>query len=285
MCNETEEVAMFKDILVRLDEGASGSVATGYAVSLARRFGAHIAGLAFAYEPVTPGTLMSGMPATLFEQSRIESEKQARSAIASFEGTAQGASLAYSSHLIQAPAGDAFASAAVIARRFDLTVVRQESDNDEGRQSACIEAVLFGSGRPAIVVPYIHKDEFKADRVLVCWDGGQHAARAIADSLPLLRQSRQIEVVTVAGSDKLGNKVPGADIGAHLARHGLKISVHEIVAPDIGIADAILSHAADMAADFIVMGGYGHSRLREFVLGGVTRTVLATMTVPVFLAH
>jgi nucleotide-binding universal stress UspA family protein len=89
----------------------------------------------------------------------------------------------------------------------------------------------------------------------------------------------------VAASDKEGNNVPGADIGTHLARHGLRVSVQEIVAPDIGIADAILSHAADMSADFMVMGGYGHSRLREFVLGGVTRTILATMTVPVFLSH
>jgi nucleotide-binding universal stress UspA family protein len=276
---------MFKDILVRLDEGSLGSVATNYAVSLARRFGAHIAGLAFAYEPVAPGTLMSGMPATLFEQSRVESEKQARTAIANFENAAQGASIAYSSHLIEAPAGDAFAAAATIARRFDLAVVRQESENDDGRQEACVEAILFGSGRPAIVVPYVHKDEFTVDRVLVCWDGGQHAARAVADSLPLLRQAKQIDVITVAAADKEGNNVPGADIGTHLARHGLKVAVQEIVAPDIGVADAVLSHAADMSADFIVMGGYGHSRLREFVLGGMTRTILATMTVPVLLAH
>ncbi len=276
---------MFKDILVRLDEGASRSVATDYAVSLARRFGAHVAGLAFAYEPITPGTLMSGMPATLYEQSRLECEKKAKAAIANFEGAAQGASVTYSSHMVQAPVGDAFASAAVIARKFDLVVVRQESDNDYGHQEGCIEAILFGSGRPLIVVPYIQKDEFKVDRVLVCWDGSQHAARAIGDALPLLRQAKQIEVITVAAADKEGNNVPGADVGIHLARHGLKVSVQEIVAPDIDIADAILSHAADMSADFIVMGGYGHSRLREFVLGGVTQTILATMTVPVFLSH
>ena len=275
---------MFKDILVRLDEGASHNIATNFALSIAHRFDAHVAGVAFAYEPVTPGTLMSGMPATLYEESRIECEKQAKAAVAIFENAARNASVPYSTHMVQAPVGDAFAHAAAIARRFDLAVVRQE-ENDDGRQDGCIEALLFGSGRPLIVVPYIHKEELKLDRVLVCWDNSQHAARAIGDALPLLKQAKQIEVITVASAGKEGNDVPGADVGIHLARHGLTVSVRNLVAPDIDIADAILSHAADMSADFMVMGGYGHSRLREFVLGGVTHTVLATMTVPVMLSH
>ena len=275
---------MFKDILVRLDEGASHNIATNFALSIAHRFDAHVAGVAFAYEPVTPGTLMSGMPATLYEESRIECEKQAKAAVAIFENAARNASVPYSTHMVQAPVGDAFAHAAAIARRFDLAVVRQE-ENDDGRQDGCIEALLFGSGRPLIVVPYIHKEELKLDRVLVCWDNSQHAARAIGDALPLLKQAKQIEVITVASASREDNDVPGADVGIHLARHGLTVSVRNLVAQDIDIADAILSHAADMSADFMVMGGYGHSRLREFVLGGVTHTVLATMTVPVMLSH
>lgn len=275
---------MFKDILVRLDEGVSHRIATDYALSIARKFDAHVAGIAFAYEPVTPGTLMSGMPVALYEESRLECEKQAKAAIAGFEDAAKGASVSASSHLVQAPVGDAFAYAAAMARHFDLTVIRQEQDDDDGHQQGCIEALLFGSGRPVLVVPYIQREPLKLDRVIVCWDRGQHSARAIGDAVPLLRHAKQIEVVTVA-PDREGDSVPGADIGVHLARHGMNVSVRNIVASGISIADAILSHAADTSADFMVMGGYGHSRLREFVLGGVTETILSSMTVPVLMSH
>jgi nucleotide-binding universal stress UspA family protein len=119
---------------------------------------------------------------------------------------------------------------------------------------------------------------------LICWDGSRNAARAIADANPFLARARAIEVVTV-GADIKSDEIPGADIAHHLARHGLKIEVKSIVASDLDVPNAILSHAADVSADFIVMGGYGHSRLREFVLGGATRGILATMTVPTLMSH
>ena len=158
------------------------------------------------------------------------------------------------------------------------------------------EGVLFESGRPVIFVPFIQKDGFKAERVMVCWDGSRAATRAIADSLPLLGKAKQVEIVIVANGKARDGEVPGADLGQHLARHGLKVTVKRITSPDIDIASTILSYAADSSSDLIVMGGYGHSRLREFVLGGVTRgllqiddgsgidvalTILATAVIPV----
>jgi nucleotide-binding universal stress UspA family protein len=148
-----------------------------------------------------------------------------------------------------------------------------------------IEAALFESGRPMVVVPYIQKEGLKLDRVLVCWDGSRNATRAIADSLPFLKRGKSIEIVIVASTGGKADELPGVDLGEHLARHDLNVEVKRLVAPDIDVSNAVLSYAADCAADFIVMGGYGHSRLREFVLGGATRGILQSMTVPVLMAH
>jgi nucleotide-binding universal stress UspA family protein len=137
-------------------------------------------------------------------------------------------------------------------------------------------------------VPYIHKGGkggFKLDRALVCWDDSRPAARAIADAMPFLARSRAVEVLIVAGGRGKSDEIPGADLGEHLARHGLRVEVERIVATDVDVANMILSRAADTGADFMAMGGFGHSRLRELVLGGATRGVLAAMTVPTLMSH
>ena len=105
--------------------------------------------------------------------------------------------------------------------------------------------MLFESGRPVVFVPFIQKDGMKLDRIMVCWDGGRAAARAVADAMPLLKKAKQIEIVIV--SDKAGrnDELPGADLGQHLARHGLKVEVKRITSPDIDVPSTILSYAAD----------------------------------------
>jgi nucleotide-binding universal stress UspA family protein len=136
-----------------------------------------------------------------------------------------------------------------------------------------------------IVVPYIQNGGLKLDRVMICWDGSRPATRAIADAMPFLARSAAIDVVIVASGREKSDEIPGVDIGEHLARHGLDVEVERLSAIKGDVPDTILSHAADAEADLIVMGGYGHSRLREFILGGVTRGILRTMTVPVLMAH
>jgi nucleotide-binding universal stress UspA family protein len=121
--------------------------------------------------------------------------------------------------------------------------------------------------------------------VLVCWEGSRNAARAMADAMPFLRRGTAIEIVTVSDGRGAKDEIAGADIGRHLARHGLAVEVKRLVADATDVASTILSYAADCAADFIVMGGYGHSRLREFVLGGMTRSMLGAMTVPALMSH
>jgi nucleotide-binding universal stress UspA family protein len=148
-----------------------------------------------------------------------------------------------------------------------------------------IEAALFDSGRPVIVVPYIHKDPLRLDRVMVCWDGSREAARALGDAMPLLRRARAVDVVVVTTERPKSDEISGADVAQMLAHHALKVELQRIGAPDAAVANSILNHASDTAADLIVMGAYGHSRLREFVLGGTTRAMLTSMTAPVFMSH
>ena len=126
--------------------------------------------------------------------------------------------------------------------------------------------------------------QFKLDRVMVCWDGSRPAARAIADAMPLLERAGTIEVVIIANERGKQNQIKGADMGQHFARRGLKVKVNRVMRNNLDVANVLLSHSADFDANFIVMGGYGHSRLREFVLGGVTRTILHSMTVPVLMS-
>jgi nucleotide-binding universal stress UspA family protein len=171
-----------------------------------------------------------------------------------------------------------------MARRFDLSVVRQAEPGISSSAHLIIEAALFETGRPTLVVPYIQKGGVKLDRVMVCWDGSRSAARAAGDAMPFLQRAKTVEVAIVTEHGK-SDETPGADIAQHLVRHGVTVEVKQIVAPDAKTADVLLSHAADTSADFLVLGGFGHSRLREFVLGGVTRSILATMTVPTLMSH
>jgi nucleotide-binding universal stress UspA family protein len=124
-------------------------------------------------------------------------------------------------------------------------------------------------------------------RAGVAGDAAREAARAVNDALPLLRRAQNVGVVSVNPRPWpfAHGEEPGADIGLHLARHGVKVEVQRIEARDVDVPNALLSHLADQSADLLVMGAYGHSRLREFVLGGTTRTILAEMTVPTLMSH
>jgi nucleotide-binding universal stress UspA family protein len=189
-------------------------------------------------------------------------------------------SLTVSASLVSA--GDQFGQ---IARRFDLAVVGQAEPETKMVEENIIEAALFDSGGPVIIVPYIQRAPLKLDHIMVCWDGSRAAARAIRDAIPFLHRAGRIEVVNVTNERGKQDQIECADLGAHLAHHGLNVVIKRMPLGDVDVAAVLLSHAADEDVDFIVMGGYGHSRLREFVLGGVTRTMLRTMTAPVLMSH
>jgi nucleotide-binding universal stress UspA family protein len=275
---------MIKDVVVSLGLGAQDP-AGEFALSIAETFKAHVTGLAFSYEPIIPGAVMGGIPPEFIESQSAEADKKARAAVARFESAASQAGISAKTLMQTASVSGAADRLAHIARRFDLVVVGQADRNDGLPDGMLHEAALFESGRPVVFVPYIQKAGLKLDRVMVCWDGSRAATRAVADSLPFLQKAKLIEIVIVASKPGKGDEIAGADLGQHLARHGLKVEVKKIVSSEIDVPSTILSYAADSSADMIVMGGYGHSRLREFILGGVTRSILETMTVPVLMSH
>jgi nucleotide-binding universal stress UspA family protein len=275
---------MLKDVVVNLSGRASLDFAADYAISIAATFGAHVTGIAFLYEPVIPDGTLGGVPVDLIELQREENSKIARDAIGRFEAGVKKSGVAAETRRLDATFGGAATLFAQIARRFDISVVGQAQREQGATDELIIEGALFESGRPVIVVPYIQKSGLTLERVLVCWDGGRTAARAVADAMPFLTRAKAVDLVIVA-EERKNDEVTGVRMSEHLARHGASVSVKRIAKGDLSVQDAILSYAADSSADFMVMGGYGHSRLREFILGGVTRSILNSMTVPVLMSH
>jgi len=276
---------MIKDIVVNLGIAERANYAGEYAISVAAAFEAHLAGIAFLYDPIVPISGAGYIPADVIETQERDNAAAAKAALDRFAAASQRAGISAEPLTMSASLAGVAEQFSRIARRFDLSVVGQAEPETSAIEEVIAEAALFESGRPVIVVPYIQKEPLKLDQVMVCWDGSRSAARAIGDAVPLLRLSKQVEIVIVANERGKQDEIAGADMGAHLARHGLKVEVRRTVLGDIDVADVLLSHAADSGCDFIVMGGYGHSRLREFVLGGVTRSILRSMTAPVLMSH
>jgi len=276
---------MIKDIVVNLSVREGGSRVGDYAVSVASALEAHITGIVFVYDATVPASGLGYIPTKEIDAEQANHEAAAKAAIDRFvEATSRaGVSAEPLTLSANAGAGDQFGR---IARRFDLAIVGQAEPGTSPVEEVIAESALFGSGRPVIMVPYIQKGPIKLDNVMVCWDGSRPATRAIADAMPLLKKAGRVEVVIVANERGKQDEIAGVDMGQHLACHGLKVEVKRInTGGDIDVADALLSHAADSSADFIVMGGYGHSRMREFVLGGVTHSILRSMTVSVLMSH
>jgi nucleotide-binding universal stress UspA family protein len=183
---------------------------------------------------------------------------------------------------------DALGAVQLNARYADLVIAGQpEPDGGSGVDATFAEDLVMGAGRPVLFVPYAGRFPEVGRRVLIAWNAGREAARAVTDALPLLTRAGTVQVVAfdpLKGDADHGD-LPGADIALVLARHGVKVSVAQQHSDEVDVGNQILSRAADMQSDLIVMGAYGHSRLREMVLGGVTRTLLDTMTVPVLMSH
>jgi len=283
--SKNENRDMIKDLVANLSVGTSRDVATDFAVSVAAAFNAHLVGIAFVYEPLLPMIDMYGIPPEVIESQRRENQDAAKAAVARLEEAARKAGTSAEGRMVDVPVANAAGLFGGIARRFDLSVVGQPEPDTSGPETAVIEAALFESGRPVLVVPYIQRSGLTFERVIVGWDGSRSAARAVADAMPFLTRAKSAEVVIVSGEPTKSDEIPGADIAHHLARHGAKVELKQIVATDIDVANTLLSHAADSSADFLVMGGYGHSRLREFILGGATRGILGSMTIPTLMSH
>ncbi|WP_439924388.1 universal stress protein [Nitrobacter sp. JJSN] len=265
---------MIKDIILHLERDSSRDTVRDFAASIAETFAAHLTGVIFNFA--------TNIPAEAIDDLFAESEAEARGAIDRFELAMKRGGLSAESRLIFGTPK----TFSEMARCFDLSIIMQSDDNDGINNSILIEAALLDSGRPLIVVPSIQQGGLKLDRIVCCWDGSHTAARAINDALPLLKKANAVELFIVKNEKAANEQVlRGTEISRHLARHDVKVEVETVPAADIDVANAILSHIADGPTSLLVMGGYGHSRLREFLFGGATRGMLSAMTVPVFMSH
>ncbi|MGX9964039.1 universal stress protein [Roseomonas sp. F4] len=278
-----------QDLLVHLDGSPRAAARLDHAAALAARHDAHLIGL-YAVETALPLALTGYYPVAEFgqlvERFRQDAAARALAARGAFEEKLRRDGLNGEWREVDLFPAD---PVALHARYADLTVVGQPEPGSAEEESdiAILEAALFQSGRPILVVPYAGKFQVTPERVLVAWNAGREAARAVHDALPLLRAASHVDVVAVNPRQGIGGhgEVPGADIALHLARHDVKVTARQILAEDLREADVLLNEVADSGAGLVVMGAYGHSRLRQFILGGVTRGILSRMTVPVLLAH
>jgi nucleotide-binding universal stress UspA family protein len=149
------------------------------------------------------------------------------------------------------------------------------------------ESIIFGSGRPTLIIPHTRKraGAFALDTVVVAWDFSRPAARAVADALPILEKAKHVSVVTVANEKVIDTKRSGAELAKHLARHGVAVVLDTVDAAGRGIGDVLESYVTSRNVDVLVMGAYGHSRIREFILGGATQSMLSRPPLPIFFAH
>ena len=274
----------FKTILAHVDDGPRAGDVMDFAADLARGFGAHLVVLHATRAAVLPSAVRAEGGSTLAEIAARLREQQ-RAAVEALFARRLGASGVPVELRVSAREPDD--ALPLHARYADLVVMAQPDLEGGGAAVDLAGHAVVACGKPVLFVPYAGSHRFSGGPVIVSWDASREAARAVSDALPLLVRARRVEVVTfdarrsVAGHGEL----PGADIALWLARHGVKVNVDETVTAGVDIGNSLLSKAADLGAELVVMGGYGHSRLRQFVFGGVTRTLLETMTVPVLMAH
>ena len=278
-----------KDILVHLDSSETCHQCVEAAVALAQRKDAHLIGLAFVLESSLLKYYGGKLALEVGEGQSEMAAKAAKSAIEIFEQGVKGKGICSETRLIECSTMDVGEQIAFHARHVDVTFLEQPSPDrgDRSLMSSLMDGVLFSTGRPVYIVPYIGRRETPVRKAVIAWDGGYKSSRALNDAIPLL-QDRGETVVLVIDPEKrkkAHGAEPGADIAAHLQRHGIQVSVKKITSGDYDTATTILNFVSDAGADLLVMGAYGQSRLRERTFGGVTRTILDQMTVPVLMSN
>ena len=252
----------------------------------------HVDGAARARERIAVAALIAGsqqahLVGAATQAARPEARPSVLEALDRFEAQARSADVSHERRLSEL---DTASNLTLQARYADLLVLSQGHANgsEQGASEHLPEYVALFAGRPVLVVPhagsYAHVDR----HALVAWDGSRAATRAVSDALPLLRASQLVTVAVFNPEREHGvhGAQPGADIALFLARHGVQVEVlRQSTPPDLPVGEALLSLAAGHNADLLVMGAYGHPRWNEILLGGVTRTVLRSMTLPVLMSH
>ena len=271
-----------KSILLHLTQDPRNEVRTETALNLALAHEAQVVALYTMLPPNLPTYVRGYIPQEILDRYTRESAEIAGQAKAEFAKLADATGVAYEWRQIEDLPHNVVA---VHAHYSDLVVIAQSAAGDERAPGTdgLPDQLVLSSGRPVLMVPYAGRFAELGKRILVAWNGTREAARAVQDAMPLLRRADEVTVFGV--NMPKGQHISGADIATHLARHEVRANVEYTVVHEISIGDALLGTISDRSCDLLVMGGYGHSRMRELALGGVTRDILQHMTVPVLMSH
>ena len=274
----------YKTILVHIDADKRCAVRVEAALNLAKQYDAHVVALYALEQVVLPSYLMIQIGAEILEaQKKAAAEEMAR---AEAEFTSRASTAGLGSIEWRTAIHDPIDAMVLHARYADLVVIGQSEVADALDIATGLPArVVLAAGRPALILPNIGNFPTIGKRILVAWDASREATRAVTDAIPLLKRADKVNVMAVDPKSGKQGHIAGADIGLYLARHGVHVEVSTDPGAEIDVGNELLSRASDLSADLIVMGCYGHSRLKEWVLGGATRTLLESMTAPVLMSH
>lgn len=255
------------------------------AMSVAKSFDARLDAIAVGFETTSIGLAVEGgtAVAAIFEIERERALARAQAALSVVKAEAQISGVVSTCMPSTATPGDAVGVVGALARLYDLTMVLQPNADDETFDNSLPEQILLEAGGPVLFVPYTHRGPLKIANVGIAWDGSRVAARAVRDALPLLSKARKITLISA--NDVSPPEVSADALKVHLGWRGLHADVIRTTAAPIDIQPTLLSIAADECLDLMIMGAYGHSRLKERILGGVSRSMLQSMTLPTMMSH
>jgi len=279
---------MFSNILVHIPTERPARPVTDVAVSLANVRQAHVDAIAIGFASTNSAALVSEGGAAVAAVMGVERERaqeRAETAIAVFAIEAKLAGIAFDTRALAMVPFEAEQAIGELARLYDLTVVLQPERSNLTYDNMIPQAVLFNAGGPVLMLPYIHRGSLETRHIGIAWDGSRLAARALRDAMPFVSGAEAVTVVTVNEDRQRPGDASADRVVSHLGRRGIKAKLERLTADRGNVHNAILSIAAETDIDLLVMGGYGHSRMQERILGGVTRGMFDSMTVPVLMSH
>ena len=280
---------MFKDLLVPQTGTPGDTDALDMGIDLASRLDAHLAVMELVNLPILSAGPWGLMPEVGLVDLYNTLREQGQSNVQQLRHRMERETISSEVRLVESLYEEPFHVAAHCAHYADLSIVAGSGgeSSEADTTHAYLGSLLIESGRPVMVVPQGCRTPMLPRRILAAWKPTRETARAFHDALPFLCNAEGVDIVIVnpVGGERGHGEQPGADIATHLSRHGVKVNVVVLPAERIDISVALLRHAGDIGADMLVAGGYGHSRFREWALGGVTRELLMNATIPMFFSH
>ena len=272
----------FRDILFHAFEGEAGDTVQSAAIGLAKSQGAQVTGVSVVDNTPIPAYVVPYVPANLGDTYLEEARTVAKSLRSSVEDAGHQAGVHVEWRYVE---GDIRGVINLHSRYTDVVVLGQGAGDDVpiGPALNLADDLILSSAKPILSVPWRGDFSNIGKNVLVAWNSSAQSSRAVHDALPILKAADSVRILTV--SDDEGGHLPGAEITAHLTRHGVNAEADHVTESGGSTGETIINYCANMNADMIVCGGWGHSRLLETVMGGVTRHLLRHMQVPVLMSH